>query len=281
VSLLPDEVSAAIAAVAGGSGRITVVTGAGISAESGIPTFRGPEGYWTVGSRNYTPQEMGTRAMFRRNPRAVWRWYLYRRGVCRAARPNAGHVALARIEAALGDRFTLVTQNVDGLHRRAGNSAGRTFEIHGNIDWMRCPRASDRRLFPIPDGVTLPDREATITPAQWEALHPPACGGLARPHVLWWDEYYDEALYRFNSSLAVAAKTDLLIMVGTSGSTNLPNHMFHIVLEGGGTVIDVNIRDNYFAQYAAQYGGHALRGPAGAVLPLLAGAIIDGAGSGG
>ncbi len=106
------------------SGKVVALTGAGISAESGIPTFRGTDGYWVVGSRNYMPQEMATREMFERAPEEVWRWYLYRFGVCRHAAPNAGHAALVRLERALGDRFTLVTQNIDGLHRRAGLEAG-------------------------------------------------------------------------------------------------------------------------------------------------------------
>ena len=98
--------------------RIVVLTGAGISAESGIPTFRGHEGYWVVGSRNYMPEEMATQAMFQRHPEQVWRWYLYRFGVCRNAEPNDAHRALVKLEAAYGDRFRLVTQNIDGLHRR-------------------------------------------------------------------------------------------------------------------------------------------------------------------
>ncbi|MCA9686135.1 MAG: RNA polymerase subunit sigma, partial [Myxococcales bacterium] len=95
--------------------KVVVLTGAGISAESGIPTFRGPEGYWTVGAREYHPQELATLQAFNRMPREVWHWYLYRRGICRAAEPNPAHFALVELERALGDRFTLITQNVDGL----------------------------------------------------------------------------------------------------------------------------------------------------------------------
>src|SRR5215207_6618704 len=125
----------------GRSGLIVFLTGAGISAESGIPTFRGKEGYWTVGSTEYHPQELATSTAFRRMPWAVWAWYLYRRRVCRAAAPNDAHRALVRAEASLGDRFLLITQNVDGLHRRAGSSAERTYEIHGNIELARCADA--------------------------------------------------------------------------------------------------------------------------------------------
>src|SRR6185312_3235449 len=108
---------------------IVVLTGAGVSAESGIPTFRGKEGYWTVGSREYHPQELATHAAFTRMPWDVWAWYLHRRAVCRRAEPNAAHHALARLPC------DLITQNVDGLHRRAGS---RPYAIHGDIDHMRC-----------------------------------------------------------------------------------------------------------------------------------------------
>ena len=123
---LAAHLGQALAAALSQGGPLVVVTGAGVSAESGIPTFRGKEGYWTVGSRVYQPQELATQAAFRRMPEEIWRWYLYRLGVCRAAAPNPGHVALVELERALGDRFLLVTQNVDGLHPRAGSSPGRT-----------------------------------------------------------------------------------------------------------------------------------------------------------
>src|SRR5512138_4021579 len=108
-------------------GSVVVLTGAGVSAESGIPTFRGAEGFWVVGSRNYMPQEMATHAMFERDPQEVWRWYLYRFGVCARVEPNPAHHALAALDRALGDRFTLVTQNIDGLHLRAGATPERTY----------------------------------------------------------------------------------------------------------------------------------------------------------
>src|SRR5262245_34496521 len=111
---------APLAAGADTEQKVIVLTGAGVSAESGIPTFRGKEGYWTVGAREYHPQELATHAAFEAMPLEVWAWYLYRRGVCRAAAPNPAHAAIAAIERALGNRFVLVTQNVDGLHLRAG-----------------------------------------------------------------------------------------------------------------------------------------------------------------
>ncbi|MCA9683232.1 MAG: RNA polymerase subunit sigma, partial [Myxococcales bacterium] len=108
-----------------------VVTGAGISAESGIPTFRGDDGFWTIGSRNYTPMELATAEAFAMDPATVWSFYLARIGRYGSCVPNAAHRALVDLEGGLGDRFLLVTQNVDGLHRLAGQDPARTYAIHG------------------------------------------------------------------------------------------------------------------------------------------------------
>src|SRR5512138_2812352 len=161
-------------------GSVVVLTGAGISAESGIPTFRGAEGYWVVGSRNYMPQEMATNEMFERAPDEVWRWYLYRFGVCRDARPNAGHEALVALERALGDRFTLVTQNIDGLHRRAGSE--RVLCIHGDAAFVRCDGDCGLGVVDLPDGL-VPHGDAALTPAEREKLTCPRCQDWLRPHV--------------------------------------------------------------------------------------------------
>jgi NAD-dependent deacetylase len=117
---VPPELIAALEEVRRDDSKtLVVMTGAGISAESGIPTFRGKEGYWTVGAREYHPQEMATFSMFSSEQEEVWSWYLYRRGVCRGAAPNAGHQAVVKMEQALGDRFLFLSQNVDGQHLRA------------------------------------------------------------------------------------------------------------------------------------------------------------------
>jgi NAD-dependent deacetylase len=208
------------------SGPIVFLTGAGISAESGVPTFRGEEGYWLVGSRNYQPEEMATAAAFEEMPEEVWRWYLHRRAACRRARPNAAHLALAGLEAALGDRFLLVTQNVDGLHLRAGNSLARTYQIHGNIDFCRCWAGCSPAIRPLPEVVADEKKEppAALDP---QRLHC-SCGAWLRPHVLWFDESYDEPLFRFESSQRAAHAASLLVVVGTSGTTALPARMCRI-----------------------------------------------------
>lgn len=245
-----------------GPGRVVVLTGAGISAESGIPTFRGKEGYWTVGSRVYRPMELATHQAFTEMPDEVWGWYLHRRRVCRAAEPNPAHHALVAIERGLandGDRFSLVTQNVDGLHRRAGHADARMHEIHGNIDLARCAAECTPARFPIADGV----------PAC------PRCGGPTRPHVLWFDESYDEERYHLDTVRAIAAEASLLIVVGTSAQTNLPWQVVRLAEQAGAAIVDVNVEDNPFAEIAEESGGAAVRAPATEVLPRLADAILS------
>ncbi len=233
-----------------GTGRITVLTGAGISAESNIPTFRGPEGYWTIGSKEYYPQEMATYSMFMQNPDEVWKWYLYRIGVCKKAAPNPGHLALVEMEKHFGDRFTLITQNVDNLHLRAGSSSKRTFQIHGNIFYMRCIRECTLNIYPAPEGLAGREKEDGLTEKDRELLRCPDCGNLARPHVLWFDEVYNEHYYRYYSSLKVAEETGLLIIAGTSGATNLPNQIAWEVKNRNNIIIDINIEKNPFSNLA-------------------------------
>ncbi len=244
-------------------GRLTVLTGAGISAESGIPTFRGPEGYWTVGSREYRPEQMATQAMFSQDPWEVWAWYLYRRTVCRNAAPNAGHMAVAEMEILFGDRFRLITQNVDGLHLQAGNSASRTFQIHGNLHFMRCAAACSGELFPFPPGLGDMGKNQTVTEAEKSILRCPHCHGLTRPHVLWFDEYYDETFFRAESALQWAGSTDLLMVVGTAGATNLPMQIGTMVAQNPQAIlIDINLRDNPFRTLAQSHPrGMVMDGP--------------------
>jgi NAD-dependent deacetylase len=229
---------------------ITVLTGAGISAESGIPTFRGPEGYWTIGSKEYQPQEMATYWMFKRKPYEVWKWYLYRIKVCSNAKPNSGHIAIAKMEKLLKDNFRLITQNVDGLHLKAGNSIERTFQIHGNIFFVRCSQECSKQIYPLPEGIKGKNKGEDLTEEEKELLKCPRCGAILRPHVLWFDEYYNEEYFYYESSLKVASETELLITVGTSGATNLPNQIVWTVYSKGGTIIDINIQENPFSEIA-------------------------------
>jgi NAD-dependent deacetylase len=251
--------------------RVTVLTGAGISAESGIPTFRGPEGYWTVGSKVYMPQEMATLEMFRRRPLDVWQWYLYRLGVCLHAEPNAGHYALVEMERRLADRFGLITQNIDNLHLRAGNTPERAYQIHGNINFTRCAAGCSSALRRLPDHLKRRRTDKSLAEDEIRLLHCPDCGAWLRPHVLWFDEYYDEEYFRYESSMTLARRTDLLIIVGTSGATTLPNQVAVTVHDRGKTIIDINPAENPFSELArSSANGLIIQAAAAVTLPRLA-----------
>lgn len=245
------------------------MTGAGISAESNIPTFRGKQGYWTVGSTNYHPSELATNDSFGQMPNEVWLWYLYRRTVCQAAEPNPGHFALAKFEEQLQDRFLIVTQNVDGLHLRAGNSQKRTYEVHGNIDYMRCWEDCCMDLFPIPNEIGEVARGDQLSAEQIALLVCPKCGARSRPHVLWFDESYDEQRYRYSSSMMATKKCGALITIGSSGSTNLPTRMVQTAAATGAVLIDINPEQNPYARTAQASGGTWLKCGAGEGLERL------------
>jgi NAD-dependent deacetylase len=260
--------------VRGCQGNVVALTGAGISAESGIPTFRGREGYWVIGSRNYMPQEMATHAMFLMEPEQVWRWYLYRFGVVGSAAPNAGHEALVRLERAIGDRFTLVTQNIDGLHLRAGSSPERTYCIHGEAAWVRCAHDCGVGRLPLPD-VAIRDPRAPLSDAERKRLTCPRCGGWLRPHVLWFDECYDEENYRYDSTMRAARDADLLLVVGTSGATTLPMRVGQVCFTGGAALVDVNPEENPFAELARRSRrGFFARGAAAERLPEIVDVLV-------
>jgi NAD-dependent deacetylase len=251
--------------------KVVVLTGAGISAESGIPTFRGKGGLWTTGSRDYRPQELATLRAFQAMPRELWRWYLYRRGACRQAQPNAGHLALRALADRLGpQRFALVTQNIDGLHARSGIGADMLFEIHGCIETMRCTLPCTPERFPLEPSLVLASREAVLDDARWERLKCPHCGALTRPHVLWFDEYYEEALYGSDSALGRIEKADLLLIIGTSGATSLPLMMARLALQRNLAVIEVNPEPSAFTVAIQRHArGLYLASTASACVPAL------------
>lgn len=248
-------------------GRVVALTGAGISAESGIPTFRSGDGYWVIGSRNYMPEEIATRAMFDRAPDEVWRWYLARFASATSAEPNAAHHALVALERALGERFTLVTQNIDGLHHKAGASRERTFCIHGEAALVRCSDGCTKKLRELP----LPARAdpmQPLDPSERERLRCKGCGAWLRPHVLLFDEYYDEVYYRMDSALAAADAADLLLVIGTTGATTLPMRIGQMAAANGAWIVNVDPEPTMFSTLADKRGAF-VQGPAATHVPAI------------
>jgi NAD-dependent deacetylase len=177
--------------------RLAVLTGAGISAESGIPTFRESQaGLWA----RYDPMQLATEAGFRADPALVWRWYSWRRGLVKTAKPNAGHLALAAATPCF-ERAAIITQNVDGLHSRAGSAA--VIELHGNIMRTTC---LERCGFTAGDPERLPGGEPPRCPR---------CGSWLRPGVVWFGEMLEPS--ELQRASAEAAGCDLMLVVGTSG----------------------------------------------------------------
>ncbi len=199
--------------------KVAVLTGAGISAESGVPTFRGQGGLW----KSYRPEELATPQAFRRNPALVWEWYLWRRSIIAKAEPNAGHIALVELERKYAENFLLITQNVDGLHQRAGSK--RLVELHGNIWRVKC----------LSCGVVYYDYSVSYTQL------PPACkecGGLIRPDVVW----FGEALPEDALELAIewARSCDVFVVIGTSAVVYPAGELPYLAKEHGAKVIEIN-----------------------------------------
>jgi NAD-dependent deacetylase len=256
--------------------RCVVLTGAGISAESGIPTYRGKDGLWTVGSKDYRPQELATLRAFERDPRAIWSWYFYRRGCCLEAQPNGGHQALNLLQQGLGSgRCSLVTQNVDGLHARSGIKPESLFEIHGNLHSMRCTLPCSPERFSLDDSQVL-QRGDELDEVAWAKLKCPYCGAMARPHVLWFDECYDEVLYRSGTVLDRLAEADLLLVIGTSGATTLPVMMVRRALASGTAIIEVNPEPSAFTAAIRTYDrGMVINKTASDCLPGLVQTLVS------
>ena len=224
-----------------GARRGAALTGAGISAESGVPTFRGPGGYW----RNHRPEDLATPGAYARDPGLVWEWYLHRRRLIAACEPNAAHRALARLEALLPS-FTLITQNVDGLHRRAGSSD--PVELHGNLFRARCDRDGERRMG---DGS--------------EGEEPPLCraGHPMRPDVVWFGEALPEEAIARAHEAAVGA--DLFLVVGTSALVHPAAALPVLALQGGARVVEINPEETGLTPHVDL----SLRGKAAEILPAI------------
>jgi NAD-dependent deacetylase len=224
--------------------RVLVLTGAGVSAESGVPTFRGPEGLW----RSFRPEDLATPEAFARDPRLVWEWYAWRREKVAACAPNAAHRALVALEAR-APQFLLATQNVDGLHALAGSR--RLVELHGSLWRVRCTgcgEAAARRddLGPLPPSCP--------------------CGSVLRPDVVWFGETLPpEALQR---AFTAAREAEVVLVVGTSSLVHPAAAIPEAALFAGAYVIEVNPEPTPLSGRASV----SLRGRAAEVVPWLVGA---------
>lgn len=224
--------------------RIAVLTGAGTSAESGIPTFRDAlTGLWA----RFDPLELATPEAFERDPKLVWDWYAERRRKVRECRPNDGHRALARLESVCAD-FTLITQNVDGLHQRAGSQ--NVHELHGNILRVRCVR----------EGTRFNDWQEVDTEGPARC---PDCGALLRPDVVWFGEQLPTDA--FAAAERAARSGDVFLVVGTSGVVYPAAGLAHLAAASGADVIEVNPEETPLSETAR----YSLRGPAGEMLRQL------------
>ncbi|MFO7313037.1 SIR2 family NAD-dependent protein deacylase [Rhodothermus marinus] len=228
---------------------VAVLTGAGISAESGVPTFRDPGGLW----ERFRPEELANVQAFLRNPDLVQRWYAYRRKLVREVEPNPGHYALVELERMVPD-FTLITQNVDNLHRRAGSQ--RVVELHGNLlrsYCIDCGRPADEV-----------DLEAA---AEGKPVRCPACGGLIRPDVVWFGELLpEEALAE---AYAACERAEVFLSVGTSAVVYPAAGLPLEAKRAGAYVAEINLQPSAIADQVDAL----LLGKAGEILPALVAAV--------
>jgi NAD-dependent deacetylase len=221
---------------------IAVLTGAGVSAESGVPTFRGNNGLW----KQYRAEDLATPGAFARDPKLVWEWYDWRRGLIAQAQPNAGHRALVDLEKR-APSFTLITQNVDGLHELAGSR--NVLEVHGSIWKVRCTSCArehtDRRT-PLPE-----------IPPKCE------CGALLRPGVVWFGEALPAGVCQ--DAEAAARTAEVFLLVGTSAVVYPAAGLAQIAKASGARVVEINIAETVLSAGIDEF----LQGPSGELLPQL------------
>lgn len=235
---------------------VSVLSGAGMSAESGVPTFRGEDGLW----KNHAPEELATPGAFRRDSRLVWEWYDWRRGLIRECQPNPGHFALA--EFALGPKTVrIVTQNVDGLHEAAARkmaggddpAPALPLEVHGSIFRVKCTSCTYK----------VPHRDPIATGTPEDLPRCPVCSSLLRPDVVWFGESLDPQV--ISEAFEVAQRSQVCLVIGTSALVHPAASVPIATHEAGGAIIEVNPTETPLTPMAEV----ALRGASGEVLPLL------------
>jgi len=238
---MEKEISALKNAIKGAE-RVTVLTGAGISAESGVPTFRGEGGLW----RNHDVMELATPYAFERDPELVWEFYNWRRDLISKLTFNPAHKALVDLER-IKPSFTLISQNVDGLHLLAGSK--NLLEIHGNLWKVRCTRCNEITLDLSPDMGPLPKCKT--------------CGSLLRPHVVWFGESLDGEL--LNRAVDASKNCDIMLVIGTSSVVQPASSLAFQAKDGGAIVAEINLE----ATPNSQFMDFAFHGKAGEIVPRL------------
>lgn len=223
------------------SKKVVFFTGAGISAESGIPTFRGKDGIWN----KLKPEELANFNAFMRNPKMVWEWNNHRKKIVHEAKPNAGHIAIAEMQN-LFDEVTVVTQNIDNLHHRAGSK--NIFELHGNIERNFCVKCR-----------TFYNEELDFS----NGVPKCKCGGLIRPDVVWFGEYLPED--QFSGGEKAALNCDLFFVVGTSAVVYPAAGLVHVAKQSGAFIVEVNIEETEITPLCDQ----SFFGEAGKILPEI------------
>lgn len=222
--------------------KVTVLTGAGISAESGVPTFRGQDGLW----KKFRAEELATVEAFMDNPRLVWEWYMYRREIIGRVKPNPGHYALAELERRFED-FTLITQNVDNLHRLAGSK--NILELHGNITLNKCMDCN--RPY---------NGEIIITE---KAIPKCECGGNIRPGVVWFGELLPAQA--INAAIDATERAELFFSIGTSALVYPAAAMPLTAKRNGAYLVEINLDPTPLSDIA----DCALQGKSGEILPEI------------
>ncbi len=241
------EINPQLIQVLRSASKVVAMTGAGISAESKIPTFRDAmTGLWS----RFRPEELATPEAFARDPKLVWEWYRWRYELVAAAEPNPGHHALVEMEDMFAE-FLLITQNVDSLHTRAGNK--RVLELHGNLSRSKCSR----------DGQVVEQWPET------DQVPPlcPRCGGLLRPDVVWFGESLPTGA--LEKAADAALHSEVFLSIGTSSVVEPAASLIYYAVNNGSTTVEINPNPTSQAGLVT----HALQGPAGVVLPALVAAI--------
>jgi NAD-dependent deacetylase len=227
---------------------VAVLTGAGVSAESGVPTFRGHGGLW----KRFRPEELATVEAFMDNPQRVWEWYQHRLEIMSTVEPNPGHVALKDIED-LFETVTVITQNIDGLHQRAGSR--HVIELHGNIRRNRCSKCGHRH-----EHIELAEKPMVPT------CH---CGGAIRPDVVWFGESLPQQ--SLEEAFLTSSESDVFFSIGTSVLVYPAASLPIIALQGGAYVVEINVEPTELTPRVHQF----IRGKSGEVLPRLVKSLVE------